>query len=328
MALQTDLQIGDQADARCTGVPAGSPLGRLNRPVLLMNVPLSLSTQVPNNAWMEAMNPGEREIDLDRAISQFLMVYRHLARTAVIYLLPSTPGLQDQTYVSNLGAVLPHRESSTIIISRFRSKPRIGEARIGIDFFRLMGFLVEQPPETLESESVYFEGEADLKHIRSNLFVGAYGMRTSRNALTWAGKRFDMNIVPFRITDPYLYHLDCCMFRITDEAVLLCTSVADRASLRQLEQHCEIVDVPLEQARAGTTNGLLLSNQILCDSDIQELRRDSDLYSIEKSKIDFLEGVCSRFNRSLQIFCMSEFYKSGALLSCLVMPIESVRSDS
>ena len=68
-------------------------------------------------------------------------------------------------------------------------------------------------------------------------------MRTSRNGLLWAGERFDMDIIPLRIADPYLYHLDCCFFRMSEEAVLLCTAVADRVCLRLLEQRCEIIDV-------------------------------------------------------------------------------------
>jgi arginine dihydrolase len=308
-----------------TNLPAlasGVRLGRLNLPVLLMNLPLSLSTQIPNNVYMEELSPSEREVCLDRAIAQFLPLYRHVAQRAVVYLLPSTPGLQDQTYVSNLGAVLPHCKEDTVVISRFRSSPRVGEERTGADFFKLMNFTVERPPETFEEEPVYFEGEADLKHIQGNLYIGAHGLRTSRNALTWAAERFEMEIVPFRTTDPYLYHLDCCFLRITEQAAMLCTSLADRMCVRALEQHCEIIDVSVELARAGITNSLVLPGEVLCDSALIELGKESPSYSIEKAKIEHLEQICSRFGLTLRVFCMSEFYKSGALLSCLIMHIK------
>jgi hypothetical protein len=184
-----------------------------------------------------------------------------------------------------------------------------------------MNFAVEQPPEEFKAEPLYFEGEADLKHIQGNLYIGAHGMRTSRNALTWAAERFGMDIVPFRITDPYLYHLDCCFLRITEEVVLLCTSLADRPCLRKIERHCEIIDVSPAHARAGITNCLVLPGEILCDSAILELSHESPSYLIEKAKIERLESICSRFSRTLRVFCMSEFYKSGALLSCLTMHI-------
>jgi hypothetical protein len=40
-----------------------------------MNLPLSLSAQIPNNTYMEEMSPSQREICLDRAIAQLLSLY-------------------------------------------------------------------------------------------------------------------------------------------------------------------------------------------------------------------------------------------------------------
>ena len=324
------LQRKDSASATCAKSEALSTFtsrvrfGTLDFPVLLMNLPLSLSAQIPNNASMEDRSPSERAICIDRAIEQFLSLYQHVAQRSIVYVLPSTPGLQDQTYVSNLGVVLPHRKEDTIIISRFRSAPRVGEDRIGVDFFKLMNFTVELPPETFEGEPVYFEGEADLKHVHGNFYVGGHGLRTSRNALRWAAERFEMEIVPFRTYDPYLYHLDCCILRITEQAVLMCTSVADQNCIRAIEQHCEIIDVSPDIARAGITNSLVLPGEILCNSHIAELGKDSPRYAIEKSKIGCLETISSRFGCALRVFCMSEFYKSGAMLSCLIMHIKQL----
>jgi len=287
-----------------------------------MNLPLSLSAEIPNNAYMDDLAPIKRKICIDQAIKQFMALYTHIANQALVYLLPSAPGFQDQPYVSNLGLVLPHYETDTVLLSRFRSAPRVGEERIGADFFKLMNFKVVLPPETFREKRVYFEGEADLKHIRGNLYIGAHGMRTSRSALTWASERFDMEIIPFRATDPYLYHLDCCFLRITEEAVMLCTELADPTCLRAIERNCEIIDVSLEHARAGITNSLLLAGEVLCDSPIDQLSKQNPSYLIEKTKIRRLESICSRFSRKVRIFCMSEFYKSGALLSCLVMHIK------
>ena len=95
-------------------------------------------------------------------------------------------------------------------------------------------------------------------------------------------------------------------------------------TFREIERHCEIIDVSREEARAGITNGLLLQDEILCDSDIFQTGKGSQNYTIEKHKTKHLEQICSRFGYSLRIFCVSEFYKSGALLSCLIMPIKQV----
>lgn len=319
--------VGAQAGglrSQDAALPGGVPFRQLSFPVLLMNLPLSLSARIPNNAYMDDLSSDEREVCLERAIGQFRALYRHLAQRAIVYLLPSTPGFQDQPYVANLAVVLPHCQGDTVIISRFRSRPRMGEERTGSAFFTLMNFKVERPPESFAGEPVYLEGEADLKHIRGKVYVGAHAMRSSRNGLLWAAERFDMDIIPFRLVDPYLYHLDCCLFRMTEEAVLLCAAVTDRACLRALERHCEIIDVSLRHARAGITNGLLLPDELLCDSPIATLRKGSEAYEVEKAKLKRLEEIGARFGRALRLFCMSEFYKSGALLSCLVMHIRQV----
>src|ERR1700682_4293744 len=86
-------QLQDVASATCRvkaeplpSFPAGVRLGHLNFPVLLMNLPLSLSAQIPNNAYMEDMSPSKREVYLDRAIAQFLALYKHIAQHAIVYL--------------------------------------------------------------------------------------------------------------------------------------------------------------------------------------------------------------------------------------------------
>ena len=63
-------------------------------------------------------------------------------------------------------------------------------------------------------------------------------------------------------------------------------------------------------------------------SNIRELDKESPKYAIEKSKIERLERICSRFGRTLRVFCLSEFYKSGAMLSCLTMHIRQPTESS
>ena len=151
-------------------LPLGVPFRELNFPVLLMNLPLSLSAHIPNNAYMDDLSPSEREIHLDKALVQFRTLYEHIAQRAIVYLLPSTPGFQDQTYVSNLGVVLPHCREDTVIISRFRSRPRVGEERTGIKFFDLMNFKVERPPETFAGRAGLPRGRGGLEtHPRQSL---------------------------------------------------------------------------------------------------------------------------------------------------------------
>src|SRR2546428_8804315 len=107
---------------------------RLERPSFLLSCPFTLSTQVPNNPWMEDLPAEKREPNLKRAVVQFLELYRFLGSDALIYLLPSPAGadLQDLVYTANLGIVLDHLpDRNTAVISNFTSEPRPGQAESG-----------------------------------------------------------------------------------------------------------------------------------------------------------------------------------------------------
>ncbi|MEL7037151.1 MAG: arginine deiminase-related protein [Cyanobacteria bacterium J06592_8] len=277
-----------------------------------MNVPFSLSGDIPNNIWMQELSPEERSIDHNKAISQFMELYSFLARHAFVYLLPSYPGLQDQTYVANLGIVLPHVKKQTVVISNYRSEPRRGETEIGREFFKQMNFTVEDAPP-------YFEGEADLKHIKDNVYVGAYGIRTSKEALDWFSESFDMRVIPFQMLNEYFYHLDCCVLPLSSECVALCTEIAEPNTVKELEKYVNIYDVSFNDTYMGLTNSIRCGNYLLCASDLDELSPSSKYYEPEKLKIKSLNQLCSSLSIEPVYFNLSEFYKSGALLSCLIM---------
>ena len=120
-------------------------------PIFLASVPFYLTADVANNIWMEELSVEERAVDSQVALSQFFELYSYLTRSSIVYLLPSRPGLQDQTFVSNLGIVLPHLQVGTVVVSRFFSEPRIGESEVGIEFFRTMNFSVHSVPERIDS---------------------------------------------------------------------------------------------------------------------------------------------------------------------------------
>ena len=103
---------------------------------------------------------------------------------------------------------------------------------------------------------------------------------------------------------------------------MLCTSLADRMCVRALEQHCEIIDVSVEHARAGITNCLLLRERFCATRLLSSSAKKARPTQSRKPRSSASSNICSRFGLTLRVFCMSEFYKSGALLSCLVMHIK------
>jgi N-dimethylarginine dimethylaminohydrolase len=296
---------------------------QLEYPAFLLNFPFSYSTDVANNVWMEEYEAGTREPDFKRAMVQFIELYRFLSAEAVVCLLP-TPGncaLQDLVFTANLGAVLEHVDGrDTVIVSNFASEPRRGETGVGVSFFRSMGYRAFVPPAR-------FEGEAELKHLHDNVYVGGYGVRSEREAYDWMEQTFDMNVVKLALTDPYLYHLDCTVFPLTREATLVCTELYEEAEVAEIEKHTEIIDVSADDCYAGICNSVRLCNTILNASHIHDLKAGSDEYREELSKNRKLEDVASDLAFEVSYFNLSEYHKGGALLSCMVMHLNHASYD-
>ena len=175
--------------------PANLNPTRLRRPSFLLNAPFSFSARVPNNKWMEEQPVDQREPDRARAMLQFLELYRYVSSEALVYLLPTPRGcdLQDLVFTANLGIVPQHHANgSTVIISNYTSVPRRGETAVGRAFFESMDYDVHVAPHR-------FEGEADLKHLYDDVYVGGYGMRSELATYEWMERTFGMKIIKVRI---------------------------------------------------------------------------------------------------------------------------------
>lgn len=288
---------------------------QMTLPVFLLNPPFSYSTDVANNVWMEEIEDEERRPDHRRAMAQFMQVYRHLASEALVYLLPTPRDerLQDLVFTGNLGIVLEHVEGRDVaVISNFTSGPRRGETTVGVEFFSQMGFEVAVPP-------FKFEGEAELKHLHDNVYVGGYGIRSQREAYEWMAAEFGMVVPTLTHDDPYLYHLDCTVFPLTREDTLVCTEMYDRSALAELERHTNIVDVSYDDCYSGICNSVRLGNTILNASSVHQLKAGTEDYRLEVHKNRRLEDLAVERAFEVSYFDLGEYLKGGALLSCMVM---------
>lgn len=287
-------------------------------PAFVMNFPFTLDTTVPNNIWMQELEEEALKINKGVAYRQFLDLYQFVAGNGLVCNLPAKGDYQDLVYVANLGIYLPHiTDSNNIIMANFTSEPRQGEEEVGKPFFELMDYNVPMCP-------FKWEGEADLKYLYDNVYVGGYGIRSDIKAYEWMEENFDMKIIKVEMVDDYLYHLDCSIFPLTKDKTLVCTELFNEDELAQLSQHTEIINVDIEDALNGMTNSVRLGNTILCASNISEMTRADENYEAEKHKIESLEKIC--FNEGLEpvFFNLSEYMKSGAMLSCMMMHLNYV----
>jgi N-dimethylarginine dimethylaminohydrolase len=284
----------------------------------VMNFPFSLSTNDPNNIWMQELTDEELQINRPKAYKQFMDLYNFMSGQSLVYLLPSEGNFQDQVYIANLGLQLPHiKDDNIILLSNYTSDPRKGEELVGEKFFNQMGYKTHISP-------FKWEGEADIKYLYDNVYIGGYGIRSNIKTYEWMEKEFDMNIIKVAMTDEYMYHLDCSIFALNNDQILVATELYTPEELRAIEQHTEIIPVDTDDALGGMTNSVRLGNMILCASNIAELKKSDELYALEKHKIESLEKICSNAGMEPVIFNLSEYMKSGAMLSCMVMHLNRV----
>ena len=284
----------------------------------VMNFPFSLSTSDPNNIWMQELSDEELQINRPKAYKQFMDLYNFMSGQSLVYLLPSEGNFQDQVYVANLGLYLPHiKDENHILLSNFTSDPRKGEELVGQKFFNQMGYQTHVSPYK-------WEGEADIKYLYDNVYIGGYGIRSNIKTYEWMEENFDMNIIKVAMTDEYLYHLDCSIFALNNDQTLIATELFDDEELRAIERHTEIIPIDTEDALGGMTNSVRMGNMILCASNISEMKKTHEYYEAEKHKIESLEKICSDAGMEPVIFNLSEYMKSGALLSCMVIHLNRV----
>jgi N-dimethylarginine dimethylaminohydrolase len=271
----------------------------LETPSFLMNYPLTIDNKVMNNALMKK---DQGKYNYDKAFKQWEDLYRLIVTEgSVVYVLPSElPPLQDLPFVANLGIYLPHLRPDTIIISNYKSAPRKGEDDIGIKFFKMNNYAIHQP-------TTHFEGEADLKWMTKNIYVGGYGIRTDQKSFNWMMDKFDMEIIQCKMSDEKLYHFDCQFFPLTSNQAMASTSAFRPEDLKQVERHVDIVEVPKQFKYDGWTNSLKLGKKILC-GDIPD-----------KASIKAHDTILEKLGYTTVGVDLSEFAKSGGDLSCLCM---------
>ena len=284
----------------------------------VMNFPFTISTDDPNNIWMKEMSEKELELNRPKAYKQFMDLYNFMAGQSLVHVLPSEGNFQDLVYVANLGLHLPHIcDDNHILLSNYTSPPRQGEEYVGEKFFNQMGYKTTISPYK-------WEGEADIKYLYDNVYIGGYGIRSDIKTYKWMEENFDMNIIKVKMVDEYMYHLDCSIFPLNSDKTMVCTELYDTLELKQMEKHTEIIDIDVEDSMYGMANSVRLGNMILCASNISELKKSHEYYEGEKHKIESLEKICSQQGMEPVIFNLSEYMKSGAMLSCMMMHLNRV----
>ena len=221
---------------------------------VIMCPPQYISGNQPNNIFMKELlaDNGEIKIDVDKALEQYSNLKELLKKYNINILeIPPSEGCQDQSYTSNVGVYLGNKN---IVLSNFLAPGRTEEEKPALEFFTDQGFNVTKAPP-------YFEGEADFLHLRDNIYLGAQGIRTSQNALDWISQTFELNVISVNMTNEYQYHLDCLVFPIDEENVIVTKRGTDEDSIKEMEKYSNVIFTPPQFEKSGITNCVRLDNQ-------------------------------------------------------------------
>jgi len=293
----------------------------LRWPTFMMVAPFnhSFNADVPNNVWMKKQN---KKIDYDKAWQQWSELYQFIAANGLVYLLPNYHGKhQDLIYVAN--NFLYVEPDDVVIMSNFTSEPRRGEEIEGREMLEALNYKCVDPPS-----DCHWEGEADLKFVRDNIYVGGYGIRSENKTFDWMEKNFKMKISRIHMTSQKNYHLDCQFSPISTDTALVCTKIMDPPDIKMVEKLVDIVDIPEKEAEAMACNIVRVGSNILVCSSVSELKESDDAYLVESSKIARLSNACAKLGLGLVVFNLSAFDVSGAALSCNVAHLNFVDYQS
>lgn len=271
----------------------------LNIQTFLMCAPFvsAFNNEKPNNALMKK----GVVIDYNQAFQEWLKLYRYIALHGLVYVLPNEGWHQDQIYVANLGIVLHHLKKPTVIISNFKSPPRKSEWKEGVAFFEQMKYNVHLCP-------YYFEGEADCKYIKDDLYICGYGIRSDLRSYRWMSEKFQCDIIPIEMSDVKCYHFDCCFFPLDEQNALVNVGVLDDNSVRLIEKYINVIDVPKELKYTGITNLARIGSTILCRN-------------LDPPGKKWLNKICTDHGYGIDYFPLNSQDANGADLSCCLMHI-------
>ena len=284
-----------------------------DHPAFVMCPPAAYSADRPTNVWMEEAPLETRRVDRARALAEFGALHEFVSAHASVFLLSPDPVLSQQVFTASLGFA-PAHHAGEVILSHFSDPHRAGETAAGAELFRSLGLRTTAAPAR-------FEGEAEMKHLHGNWYIGGHGERTDPSMHDWLRQHFDMRIISVEQVDPWLLRLDNIVFPLTPEETLVCTEVMTEEEVGAIEAVTGIIDVPVDAAYAGLCGCVRLGDFVLSATSLPGLTTGTEDYEQERAKRALLDTICADRGLEPRLFHLGEFDRSGAVLSSLMLPL-------
>ncbi len=197
-------------------------------------------------AW--SINPHMRvgSVDVHRAQRQHERFTASLRRLgAEVTELPFVHGAFDSVFAKDNALLVTQQGRRRALLARPRCGERASEQAPRAHALERAGFDVSiAHGEPIEG------GDIVMLPNGGGALLG-YGFRSSRGAAAGLASFLGADVLPLKLRDPALYHLDTALFALNDGTLLVCPEAFTNEGLRALEAHPAVRDiayVPREEA--------------------------------------------------------------------------------
>lgn len=236
-------------------------------------------------------------VDTKRALEQWQNLADTLKSIGIkVEVIDQQPDVPDMVFATDQGIV----KDGAILLANFRYRQRAKERIYYRDWFREHGFKLRSLSNVFP-----FEG-GDTLFFNGMLFVGT-SFRASIASCDELAQKLEVDVIPFRLVDPYFYHLDMAFLPINHDTAFYYPPALSVSSQRLMQR---LVPNLYEMSRDDVEN--YAANSFVSGSDI--------LISKGTSK-DF-QARLKKLGLTIHEVDVSEFKKAGGGIHCLINVLE------
>lgn len=247
------------------------------------------------NPWMHMeIQPDQRGVR--GAYADLKQTFTNLGFT--IYEIEQVAGLPDMVYTANVGNVHKNR----FIKSNFKFDERKKEAEYAATYLHeRFGFEVISLPE-----HIAYEGQGDLLTDGNRYFFG-WGKRSDFEAKAELERIMDVELIDFKLVDPYYYHLDTCFAPLSSEIVMINPrSFTEEGRKRVYEVFPTVIETNEEDNQYIACNLVVAETEIVVGKGITQTTKDK----------------LKSFGYNTHEIEMKEYLKGGGSVKCCTFEFE------
>ena len=262
---------------------------------LLMCKPDFYDIEYVINDWMDPNN----KVDKALAQEQWDYVYDRLTERGIkVKIIDPVKGLPDMTFSGDCGMI----HNNKFLASNFRHPERQGETKYYIDYLEKAGFEIHKV-----DPSVHFEGLGDVIYWEDSIIFG-FGPRSDKEAVTAIRETYPELKVrgELHIEDQSFFHVALAFSFIDEDTIIYYPEAFTKESQKFISDNfSRRIPVSAHDAKElFVCNNIPVGKDVLMHDCSSEVEKQLNKYGFNVIKCN-----------------MSEYFKSGGSLRCLVLKL-------